>query len=272
MNDSAARIEALQRQYGSRDPLQVRVRTHQMYSQPQVDFPAWALDQTGWLGDEIILDLGCGTGFYRPAAVARGGRYIALDLFPAMLRGLGPPFPERINADASRLPLHPATLDVVLANHLLFLLPEPGPALAEIRRVLRPGGRLLAATNSVHTMPELYELRRQAAETLGARLPKPGAESPVRSFSLENGAAILEGYFEQVERRILPSAFVFPGPEPVVDYLASMGGAAGGSLPDGLAWESFAAELRRVLRAHFAAHDTLHVNKISGLFLCRKQT
>jgi len=88
-----------------------------------------------------VLDLGCGKGrFARPLA-EEGATVIGLDLSQAMLRearGL-----DRVRGSSRRLPFASGTFDAVIAVEVFEHLDSIDPALAESRRVLRPGGRLL---------------------------------------------------------------------------------------------------------------------------------
>lgn len=87
------------------------------------------------------LDLGAEDGSL--AAMWRGrGRYLLLlDLDPAMLRASGEP---SVAADAARLPLRDGSFDVVVLSALLEHVIDPAAVLAECRRVLRDGGRIVA--------------------------------------------------------------------------------------------------------------------------------
>ena len=98
----------------------------------------------------LVLDLGAGPGesSLEPLRGAPARRVVALDLSAAMARrsssraaaaGL-PLWPVR--ADAQRLPLRSASLDGVTGHSILYLLPDPATALAEVVRALRPGGRV----------------------------------------------------------------------------------------------------------------------------------
>jgi SAM-dependent methyltransferase len=104
---------------------------------------------------ETVLDVGCGAGTDLLLAARRvgpGGRAIGVDMTEGMLdrvqssaATLGLINVEVRRSDATRLPLADSSVDVVISNGVLNLVPEKEPALAEIRRVLRPGGRLQLA-------------------------------------------------------------------------------------------------------------------------------
>lgn len=259
--------EALMRQqYRSQDNLETRIRTHEQYSVPRVDFTSWVLERIAWRGDEVVLDAGCGAGAYVEPVRQRTVHYLAGDLSPGMLRALAQRGVPRINLDAQRLPLAGQSVDVVLANHMLYHVPDGKAAVREFARVLRPAGRFLAATNSAHSMAELEEVGAEVGKTLG--LEEPLAVTPTLSFTLENGAALLSRHFSHVERHDLPGALVFPEPQPVVDYLASMRERFVQLLPAGVTWEDVAAALRELLSAHIAERGEFRVNKMAGVFVC----
>jgi ubiquinone/menaquinone biosynthesis C-methylase UbiE len=100
---------------------------------------------------ETVLEIGAGTGVYSVEAARRvgpGGRLICVDLQAAMLRraaarlaAAGAPA-ALVQADACALPLRAACIDHALAVAVLGEIPDRPRALAELRRVLRPGGRL----------------------------------------------------------------------------------------------------------------------------------
>lgn len=98
---------------------------------------------------DAVLDAGCGTGRAMPAlraAVGPGGTVLGADLTAAMLESAARAGHGGggllIQADAARLPLRSGVLDAVFAAGLISHLSRPGPGLAELARVVRPGGRL----------------------------------------------------------------------------------------------------------------------------------
>jgi ubiquinone/menaquinone biosynthesis C-methylase UbiE len=110
---------------------------------------AWAQRLEGWLprtGSEV-LDLGCGTGSLSLLAAGQGHRVIAVDRSPSMaaqartkLAGTGAGV---LVGDAAQPPVGERRFDVVLARHVVWLLPDPVAALSHWFGLLRPGGRLV---------------------------------------------------------------------------------------------------------------------------------
>src|SRR4051812_17958809 len=104
---------------------------------------------------ETVLDIGCGAGtdlLLAARKVGPNGRAIGIDMTEAMLdlalasaAAAGLANVEVHRADATALPLPDASIDVVISNGVLNLVPEKDKAFAEILRVLRPGGRLQLA-------------------------------------------------------------------------------------------------------------------------------
>lgn len=256
----------LRQQYENEDNLATRIRTHERYSVPQVDFTSWVLDRIRWRGDEAVLDAGCGAGVYVEATARRARRVVAGDLSRGMLLGLAEAAVPRVNLDVQQLPLAEETVDVVLANHMLYHVPDSDAAVREFARVLRPSGHLLAATNSAHSMAELEALATRAGSALG--LSDDLKVNATLSFTLENGASLLTPHFSHVARHDLPGALVFPEPQPVIEYLSSSRERYLNLLPAGVTWDDVTGALREVLAAHIAEHGDFRVNKLAGVFVC----
>src|SRR5713226_5907229 len=107
------------------------------------------------LHGETVLDIGCGAGMDLLLAARRigpSGHAIGIDMTEAMRDrarasavAAGLTNVEVRPGDATALPLPDASVDVVISNGVLNLVPEKDKAFTEIRRVLRPGGRLQLA-------------------------------------------------------------------------------------------------------------------------------
>jgi SAM-dependent methyltransferase len=102
------------------------------------------LDSVGITTGTVLLDVACGPGLVSAAAAARGARVTGVDFSPNMVaearrRNPAMTFQE---GDAESLPFADASFDAVVIGFGLHHFPSPGRAIAEARRVLRPGGRL----------------------------------------------------------------------------------------------------------------------------------
>jgi SAM-dependent methyltransferase len=109
-----------------------------------------------------------------------------------------------------------ATYDRVIANHMLFHVADQLAALRELRRVLKPTGRVLLATNAADHSRRLWDLHAAAARQLGYT---PAAPVGAR-FNLDH-LGLVQQVFPEAARRVRSDAFVFPTAEVVLRYVAS---------------------------------------------------
>lgn len=116
-----------------------------------------------YLGDQaqLILDLGCGTGFMLEILMQLGHRVIGLDQRPEGLRAVNRVLPQSwlLQAEATRLPLIENAFDAVMLLDVLEHADDQ-KLLAEVRRVLRPGGLALI---TVPALPWLWSYRDKDA-------------------------------------------------------------------------------------------------------------
>jgi SAM-dependent methyltransferase len=169
-----------------------------------------ALAAVAETGPRRVLEVGCGWGDFALSVRAElEAEVVAVDLSARMVelareRGID----ARV-ADVQALPFKGDCFDCVAANWMLYHVPDLNRGLAEIARVLRPGGRLVAATSSHQHLAELWSLvgRNRASE-------------PPRFFA-ETGEAALRGHFTRVERRDLSGEIVFPDVSAVRAYIGA---------------------------------------------------
>ena len=262
--------EALRREYSSDALLRLRQETHEQYSVPKVDFPAWALERVLWRGDERVLDVGAGHGIYfdRLHQLLPNVRYYGLDRSPGMLAKHTAPG-KLLLADAQQLPFASGVFDLVMANHMLYHVPDIHQAVQEFRRIMKPDGILLTATNSLQTMPEFNTLFRRAIMLLSA----PGniyTQPPMpvyTAYALENGARMLARYFYAVVRYDLPQALVFDNADPAMAYIESWRPLREPQLPSEVVWEDVMLVMREQIARVINHFGELVVNKVSGVLV-----
>lgn len=255
--------------YASDELLRLRHYIHENYSVPRVDFTRWALSRVRWRGDERVLDVGCGPGVYARTLheMHPGIDYCGVDFSARMLES----HPLRrcvAVGDAQTLPFPDASFDVVMANHMLYHVPDIPRAITECRRLLRPGGLLLATTNSVDTMPQLRDLYKRAILVLSA--PGQRVELPPPTgylFSLESGTRQLARQFYAVVRHDLPGSFVFDSIDPVMLYLESTRSLSEPMLPTGITWDSVMLIVREQIKNQLSYFGQIVIHKLSGALL-----
>jgi SAM-dependent methyltransferase len=157
-----------------------------------------------------LLDVGCGTGaIAKPLQEIPDCNVYGIDASPRMAeltRASGVPAEV---ADVQALPFGDDEFDVVIAAWMLYHVQDLDRGLREIRRVLRRGGYLIAVTNSVRHLEELWALvgRDRASEAL--------------AFTAENGSEILGRHFAEIEQRDAHGTVTFPDRSAARAYIAS---------------------------------------------------
>ncbi len=259
--------QAKQHYYATDRNLRIKEETQARYLVPQVDLASWTLATLDWTGDESVLDIGAGPGrhYERLVRDQRHLRYFALDLSPQLLRCHPGDAGRLACADAMLLPYADDSFDVVMANDMLYHLVDLDAGLREIKRVLKPDGRLLAATESMFNLPELQVLLRRAIILLspnGADVDPPLA--PVDAFALENGARILRRHFYAVVRHDMPAALHFPDVEPALEFVDSLRGLREHGLPADVKWDDMMLIMRQQMTQLSNLLGKLELTMVSG--------
>ncbi|EIM26233.1 methylase involved in ubiquinone/menaquinone biosynthesis [Microvirga lotononidis] len=155
-------------QYSDSQKLAARARINSKYTIAEVGWFPWVAGKLPLEAGDRILDVGCGPGWFWSATA--NGLLEALDL---TLADLSPGMVEEAaqrckpltfrsvqgqQADASVLPFDDGSFDAVIAMHMLYHLPDPAKGIAEMYRVLKPGGFLAVTTNGAGNMRRMYEL------------------------------------------------------------------------------------------------------------------
>lgn len=220
------------RQYADASNLRARGSAHARFGVNPYPWFRWLYDQARSLAapNARILEVGAGPAGLWAENLDRlppGWRITLTDLSAGMVEtarhqleaaGSASQF-AFAQADAERLPFADGVFDLVMANHMLYHVPDRPQALAELRRVLVTGGALLAATNGDANLLELNE----ALDTVA-----PGASASAwrasfrRPFTLENAPEQLAPFFDQIETRAYPDALDVTEAEPLVEYVRSL--------------------------------------------------
>ena len=266
------------RQYRDASNLDARIQLHQRFSTNGYAFHRWVFDHMMdvLFTDGEILEAGCGSAELWRKNLDRlpAGWYVTLtDFSPGMVAaaqqvvaGHEAQFTVR-EANIQELPFPDTSFDVAVANHMLYHVPDRERALAELRRVLRPGGRLFAATNGQSHMAGLMELvtpslpaTTPAASHVGAQQAAPDRSEYERGFSLENGAEQLARHFARVSLDRYEDGLVITEAAPLLAYILSTPTEYALSQED-------IARLAKDLEDRIAANGAIRIAKETGLFI-----
>lgn len=253
-------------QYRDSSNLDARVFIHQRFSTNSYGWFKWVFDRLLILPrDAAILELGCGhANLWKENAgrIPPGWNITLSDLSPGMLDAAWRNLVVSDRAfrfeeiDAQSIPYGDETFDAVIANHMLYHLPDRPKGLAEIKRVLKPDGRLFASTIGVDHLKEMNAwMSRISEDRLSALSHLP--------FQLETGAEQLRGYFSGVTMERYNDDLEVTEIEPVIAYIRS-----GFSSEDIV--ESEFAKLQQELKSELAQKGKIFITKDSGLFLAVK--
>ena len=207
-----------------------------------------------------MLEVGCGDGMIWRENVERippGWRLTLTDFSPGMVDAARAALGDRAEyaiADVQDLPFPDATFDAVIANHMLFHVPDRPRALGELARVLRPGGAFRATTIGRDHVREVRELVPPPPDSQWARTRE--------RFTIEQVDEELAPFFVAVEVELVP------GPqdlevtelEPLLDFVRSRGDVA----------EEELEPLRRAAEADIAEQGFFRVSRASARVRARK--
>lgn len=238
-----------------------------------MDWYEWLFGHFGLPEGARVLEVGCGPGkLWREnlKRIPQSWDVTLTDASPGMIEAAKGHLKDEPRTfaygvvDAQEIPFGDASFDAVVAIHTLYHVPDQARALAEIRRVLKPGGRFYASTNGRAHMREVGDLAAHFAE--GETLEQIRSAHTLNSFRLEDGLEMLSGYFDDVTLHRFESSLHVTEAEPLLAFILS--GAATAELRE----KPSAAQVRRLeafkayLRERIAAQGAVHITQASGLF------
>lgn len=253
-------------QYRDATNLNARIALHRLFSVNRQGWMRWLFDRLlAAAGTERrrVFEIGCGPGGMwaeNRRRIPEGWSLTLSDASAGMVAQAAGALRDRarfVVCDAASLPFGDACFDVVIANHVLYHVGDRRRALDEIRRLLAPGGCLVASTVGDHHLCEIDDRLRAAGvpdSYLGAQVSAP--------FTLENGAEQIGACFDTVEVAHYEDGLRVTQVEPLIAYVRSMtaGLDLSGAVIDGLR-AGFAGEI--------GSRGFVWVTKASGVFVAR---
>ena len=253
-------MNVIEKQYQTAKNLNTRISIHDKYSTNHQSFGEWIMSHYALKPACRILELGCGTGdmWKGKLSLLDGDSHLTLTDFSTGMLETAKKNIERSAlvdfkvVDIQDIPYEENTFDVVIANMMLYHVPNLDKGLSEVRRVLKPDGVFYCATYGEHGIMEFINDTLKEYRISG---------SIGKTFTLQNGGESLGKHFSKVEKLTREDGLAITYIPDFVDYVLSMSSLSG--------LESASAELLLQAFEKKSVNGTLYVPKEYGMFICR---
>ena len=214
-------MSIVRQQYANANNLNTRISIHDKYSTNKMGFGNWIVSNYRIDKGMKVLELGCGTGDMwknREDLIKLCSKLTLSDFSEGMLSTTKNNIGECNNVDykviyIQEIPFENETFDVVIANMMLYHVPDIDKGLAEVQRVLKRGGLFYCATYGEHGI----------VEYLSKILSAYGVEDNInKNFTLQNGYEILSKTFSRVEKLEYIDSLAVTNIDDMVEYIYSL--------------------------------------------------
>lgn len=211
----------VKQQYATANNLNTRISIHDKYSTNKMGFGNWIVSNYRIDKGASVLELGCGTGDMwkgRESLISTCSRLILSDFSDGMITTTKEMVGNYDNIeykvlDIQQIPYENDSFDVVIANMMLYHVPNIRKGLAEVRRVLKCGGVFYCATYGEHGI----------IEYLSKILSEYGVENKInKNFTLQNGHEILATTFSTIEKKEYIDSLAVTNIDDMVEYIYSL--------------------------------------------------
>lgn len=253
-------------QYSSSNNLAVRIDLHERFSTNSYPWMRWVFDHFDFPNPCRVLELGCGVGklwLENADRISPAWDITVSDFSAAMLAatkanlGRVQGMFDFQQIDVDHIPFGPSVFDAVIANHMLYYARDLDAAIAEICRVLKPGGTLYASTNGLNHLKQIDDL---IVDFRGGERP---IASVVSRFNLDTGRDVLAPHVARVLIDRQENALSVTDPEALSAFCLSMTHAA---IPP----ERHPAFATYVAQQVQAQGGAMPIEKDAGLFVAVK--
>jgi len=263
MLNNMSKAEKVKRQYSNDKNLSARMNLHAKHSSNKQGFFAWLWEQYEFSENCRILELGCGNGAqWENKVLPDGCNVILSDFSDGMVNIVKEKYGEYKSfsfrqIDIQDIKMPDATFDIIIANHMLYHVPDLNKALSEVKRVLKTGGKFYSSTIGNGGMLLFLQ------EAFKRFKPDTTAYMQQFSFNLQNGLEILNGYFSDAKRLDYIDSLIVTETQDLMDWIKS-----------GMAIENYSEQELDGLFHYFEdirkKDGAINIPKESGLFISVK--
>jgi ubiquinone/menaquinone biosynthesis C-methylase UbiE/DNA-binding transcriptional MerR regulator len=256
-------------QYKNASNLSSRIQLHDLYSTNKYGWHRWFYDQLEFKKGIRILEIGCGNASLWERNLDRvpeGCDIILTDISEGMIEdakknlvGCNNEFKFEV-ADAQKLPYEDNSFDIVIANHMLYHVPNRKKAFYEIHRVLKAGGVLYSSTIGKNHLKELKSLLKEFNPKIIISETDFSEE-----FGLENGDVELSDWFAEVELKRYEDYLIVTKVQPLIDYVCS----TTGNTKEFIIGENL-KNFKKFLEDKMVTSNHIYISKDTGVFKANK--
>jgi ubiquinone/menaquinone biosynthesis C-methylase UbiE len=247
--------------YIKKDTLSQRINLHEKYSVNKYGWHNWVFDQYKLSEKNMVLEFGCGTGntwIGKEKQIPENVNITLTDISPLMIEKIKEKFDLNDNfsfqiMDIQNITFSDKCFDIIIANHMLYHVPNMTKALSEIKRVLKNNGIFYATTIGKNNLKELQDIYRNYENNVKFN------NSNEISFTLENGKEILNKYFRSVEQRFYIDSLEVTEVNDLMEYILSYN-----KIPEDIYHEIYEKIKNAIIK-----NKMFKINKEAGMFICK---
>lgn len=261
-------MSLLSKQYSDSKKFMARVELNRRFRTNPYPWTLWIFDRIEFPDKAKVLELGCGNAILWKSNLERipeDAQILLTDFSEGMLKdakkvlGNASDRFEYGVLDAQQISYPDNSFDIVIANLMLYHIPDRKKAISEISRVLKADGALYATTYGTDNMKELTDIIKNFDDTIFNSLVPFS-----RAFGLENGEEQLNQSFNEVELINYIDSLEVTEAEPIVDYVLSFGG-----IRENLSNENL-KDFKEYLNNILDKNGVIKVSKNTGIFIAKK--
>ncbi|MGG7056981.1 class I SAM-dependent methyltransferase [Clostridium tertium] len=256
------KAENVKDQYSDDKNLAIRTKLHLKYSTNKQGFAPWLFDKYEFLENFNILELGCGNGAQwenRIEDLPKSCSLTLSDFSEGMVDIVRKNYSKYNNVSFQQIDIQDInfpneTFDIIIANHMLYHIPDLQKALYEVKRVLKTGGKFYSTTNGNGGMRTFLHNALKHVD------PDTNAFTQEFSFNLQNGYEILSNNFSKVKRIDFEDSLSITETQDLIDWMKSTISIASYSEKDIDRLFDYFEEIRK-------KQGVINIEKECGLFI-----
>jgi ubiquinone/menaquinone biosynthesis C-methylase UbiE len=258
-------------QYKDSKNLESRINIHNRYSVNKLGWAKWVFGQYQFPLNSRILELGCGNAniwFENRDRIPDSISITLSDFSEGMVesaRKMVENTKKQFNfmvIDAQEISYEDSTFDVVIANGMLYHVPDIAKAVSEISRVLKPGGKFYCTTAGSSHLKEIDEYLLKIDKRILF------TDQTLKRFMLDNGINYLKKHFSDINISRYEDALRVTDTNELIDYILSSAGIS--NVNNYLTGRNL-EELKKLFEEEKMKKGYIFISKESGIFIARNK-